>query len=256
MNTDARYSGNSLLPDYGSGEPIDYSIIVPAYNEAEWLPRCLQTLARAMARFDLRGEVIVVDNNSSDNTATIAREAGARVVFEPVNQIARARNTGARQARGANLIFVDADSLLPSGLLSQAVGNLQRGNICGGGARLTFDGPTHKTGELILGLFNHLAKRLRLAAGCFVYCKRRAFNAVGGFDERLYASEELALSKQLKRWGILNGYGFTIIDAPPIKTSSRKLDHPVRLAAALFTGLLFPFAIYSKTLCWYWYRRP
>jgi glycosyltransferase involved in cell wall biosynthesis len=251
-----RYSGKSRLPVDGPDDPIDYSIIVPAYNEAEWLPRCLQALATAMARLDLRGEVIVVDNNSTDNTATIARDAGARVVFEPINQIARARNSGARQAWGANLIFVDADSLLPSGLLSQALGNLQRAKICGGGARLAFDGPTHKAGQLILDLFNHLARRLRLAAGCFVYCKRQAFEAVGGFDERLFASEELALSKQLKRWGARHGYGFTIIDAPPIKTSSRKLDHPGRLAAALITGLLFPFAIYSKTLCWYWYRRP
>src|SRR5438876_11028275 len=67
----------------------------------------------AMEAFAERGwpaELIVCDNNSDDRTAQIARAAGARVVFEPVNQIARARNTGAAHAAGEWLIFIDADS--------------------------------------------------------------------------------------------------------------------------------------------------
>src|SRR2546427_11185726 len=66
----------------------------------------------AMEAFAERGwpaELIVCDNNSDDRTAQIARAAGARGVFEPVNQIARARNTGAAHAAGDCLIFIDAD---------------------------------------------------------------------------------------------------------------------------------------------------
>jgi GT2 family glycosyltransferase len=66
-----------------------YSVIVPAYNEAEWLPACLAGLHRAMDAVDLPGELLVVDNNSTDATADIARRADARVVFEPVNTVAR-----------------------------------------------------------------------------------------------------------------------------------------------------------------------
>ena len=95
----------------------DYSIVLPAYNEAALLPATLARLQEAMAGIALRGEIVVCDNNSTDATPELARAAGASVVFEPVNQISRARNTGARAARGRFLVFVDADTLVPGSLL-------------------------------------------------------------------------------------------------------------------------------------------
>ena len=73
---------------------VIYSVIIPAYNEAVWLAKSLPALSAAMAKSDAIGEVIVVDNNSSDRTAEVAREHGARVVFEPHNQISRAATRG------------------------------------------------------------------------------------------------------------------------------------------------------------------
>ena len=72
----------------------DYSIIIPAYNESRYLPDTLENIHQAMASIRLQGEVIVTDNNSTDNTAELAQQQGATVVFEPVNQISRARNAG------------------------------------------------------------------------------------------------------------------------------------------------------------------
>ena len=77
---------------------ILYSVIIPAYNEEKWLPKTLAALSKAMAEIDCPGEIIVVDNNSSDHTAEVARQSGAIVFFERVNQISRARNTGANAA--------------------------------------------------------------------------------------------------------------------------------------------------------------
>ena len=74
------------------------SIIIPAFNEARLIERSLQSVAVSIAankKSSFTSEIIVVDNNSTDNTAELAREAGAKVVFEPINQIGRARNTGA-----------------------------------------------------------------------------------------------------------------------------------------------------------------
>src|SRR5437773_451131 len=74
------------------------SIIIPAYNEAKRIESCLSQLnaaLRANTSSNLGSEIIVVDNNSTDATAQLARNAGAQVVFEPINQIARARNAGA-----------------------------------------------------------------------------------------------------------------------------------------------------------------
>ena len=90
-----------MLPGYSGG--VRFSIIVPAFNEERLLAASLTAIRTAAAVFTERGsewELIVCDNNSTDRTGEIARAAGATVVFEPVNQIARARNAGAAGARG------------------------------------------------------------------------------------------------------------------------------------------------------------
>jgi len=77
------------------------SVVIPAFNEERLLPgTCARSGAlAALERRQWQTEVIVCDNNSTDATAAIARAAGATVVFEPVNQIARARNRGRKQPR-------------------------------------------------------------------------------------------------------------------------------------------------------------
>ena len=121
--------------------PPRYSIIVPAFNEELWLSRSLPAIRRAMGAVDKLGELIVVDNNSTDATARVAERHGAKVIFEPVNQISRSRNAGARLAQGAYLIFVDADTLITTDLLKAALTNLESGACCGGGALVRFENP-------------------------------------------------------------------------------------------------------------------
>jgi len=82
----------------------DYSIIIPAYNEAQQLPLTLPAIREAMSALDARGELIVVDNNSTDATAQVAERHGAAVVFEPINMISKARNAGAKAAKSSVLI--------------------------------------------------------------------------------------------------------------------------------------------------------
>src|SRR5688500_16557997 len=97
------------------------SIIIPAFNEERLIEQCLKSIYASLAANNKPGftsEIIVVDNNSTDNTATLAKQAGVRVVFEPINQIGRARNTGAAEATGDWLLFVDADSVLNPELLA------------------------------------------------------------------------------------------------------------------------------------------
>ncbi len=86
------------------------SVVVPAFDEEQLLGACLRSLGR-QTRPPL--EVVVVDNNSRDRTAQVARAHGARVVTEPVQGIWPAAATGYDAAVGAIIARCDADSVLP-----------------------------------------------------------------------------------------------------------------------------------------------
>ena len=174
--------------------------------------------------FDAAGgwELIVCDNNSSDRTAEIARAAGAKVVFEPHNQISRARNRGAAAASGEWLLFVDADSTPGRDLFEDLREAIDGGLVLGGGSTVAADQDS-LTVRAVLGLWNALSRSLRWAAGAFVYCRRDAFIEVGGFSEELYAAEELDLSARLKRVARAQGREFRILHRHPLRTSARKL---------------------------------
>ncbi|MFI5007516.1 MAG: glycosyltransferase [Solirubrobacterales bacterium] len=236
----------------------DYSIVVPAYNEEALLPATLERLGAVMAALPFRGEVVVCDNNSTDRTGEIARAAGALVVFEPVNQISRARNTGARAAQGLFLVFVDADTHITSGLLDEALRRLASGGACGGGATVVMDGAPSALEEYFIARWNGFSRRMRLAAGSFIFVLREAFDEVGGFSEKVYASEEIWLSRDVKRWGRKRGLEFVIIEGHPVHTSGRKgVWYPPAVLFVVMLGLvLFPFLLRSRAFCWLWYRRP
>jgi len=239
--------------------PPAYAIIIPAYNEAEELPATLAAVCRAMAAQDIPGEFIVVDNHSTDDTAAVAKAGGAdRVVYEPVNQIARARNAGAAASKAEFLVFVDADTRIEAPLLTKAL-QLLRGGLCvGGGAVVRFEGETSVVGRFALGLWKRISLLTRTAAGSFFFCRREAFQAVGGFDLRLYAAEEVLLSRQLRKWGRARGQRFTIITDPPVITSARKLRwySDAQIIGWIVFMALMPFAVRSRRLCRFWYKRP
>jgi glycosyltransferase involved in cell wall biosynthesis len=205
-------------------------------------------------------EIIVVDNNSSDSTASIAKAKGAVVVHEPIRQIAKARNTGANHAHGDFLFFVDADTILRPEHTRQAVNALLSEDVFGGGALVKFDNHKNKffLGIFIPFLWNWLSKTFRLAAGSFIFCRKEDFISSGGFPETMYAGEELVFVRNLKRLKRKSRQKFLIITDPPVITSSRKLDWHGNWQMAFYLLMLFvfPFAVRFRKLCWFWYKRP
>ncbi len=91
-----------------TAETPRYSVIVPAYQAAATLPACLAALAKQSVAPDAY-EVIVVDDGSADETASVARAAGVTTIVQPHAGAATARNRGAAEARGDLLLFTDAD---------------------------------------------------------------------------------------------------------------------------------------------------
>ncbi len=239
----------------------DYSIIIPAYNEENYLPATLKSIKAAMKSIpDFTGEIIVVNNNSSDRTEASARENGAdKVVFEAVNMISRARNSGADAAESEYLIFIDADTIILPELLVETVKRLKSGSICGGGAAIGFDRKLDRISQAVSALWNNMAPRMNMAAGSYIYCLKKAFDELGGFNPEVYAAEELGFSLRLARWGKPRGLYFTTIKEFPVRTSLRKTDwySPLKmLLNAMTILLLFPFAVRSKKICAHWYCRP
>jgi glycosyltransferase involved in cell wall biosynthesis len=203
---------------------VKISIVVPAFNEELLLRSSLQAIKDASASFAAAGwetELIVCDNNSTDQTAQIAAAAGARVVFEPVNQISRARNTGAAHATGNWLLFIDADSFPTRPLFADLVTAIAPGRCIAGGSTVCVDLNGFPY-DAVVGWWNFLSRRLKWAAGSFIFCETAAFREVGGFTEKLYAAEEINLFRRLKRHARVRGRSIVILDRHPMLTSHRK----------------------------------
>ena len=235
------------------------SVLIPAYNERQLIAATIDSIHQSFTDIARESyEIVVCDNNSTDRTAEIARAARARVVFEPHNQIARARNMAAKAARGQWFIFLDADTQLNPATLRATIAALGSGRTGAGGSvvRLGSDrlGPGAR---LLVRTWNSISQILKLAAGSYVFCLREAWAETGGFDEGLYVSEEIWFSRELKRWCRAQGLKFTILTGAPIVTSARKMHwySPWELFKQ-FAVFLIPGTWRKREKCATWYTRP
>jgi glycosyltransferase involved in cell wall biosynthesis len=230
------------------------SFIIPAWNEASVLPATLAAVNAVTQRLAVPCEVIVADDASTDRTAEVARAGGARVVSVNHRQIAAARNAGAKAARGDLFFFVDADMLIAEDVVRAAIESVRRG-VVGGGCVSRFDGRVPLYARVLQVLMVRFARITGIAGGCFFFCTREAFRAAGGFDRRLYAAEEVALSVALRRLGRF------VVLPQFVTTSGRKVR--TYSSRELFASLLRFLFRGRKSLrdrrgldIWYGDRRP
>ncbi len=231
---------------------------MPAYNEAKLIA---DTVANAAANLRAAGlaegafEIIVCDNASCDATAELAEKAGARVVFEPERQIARARNSGAAVARAPWLLFLDADSWPDAALMGDLLAAMDDARVVAGGCTMRMqDVPPGIAAAL--GLWNLMSRLCRWSAGAFLFCRSDAFRAIGGFGLDFFAGEELDLSRRIKRWGRARGLVFRILHRHPMLTSGRKGRlYSYREIGVLFLSMLrHPRRFFrDPRLCYLWY---
>jgi len=212
------------------------SFIVPAHNEQACLGRTLEAIQAAALAVGQSYEIIVVNDASTDATAEIALKHNARVVSVNHRQIAATRNSGGKSAAGDRLFFVDADTTIDAGVVAAAIRQMDKGAV-GGGAPPVFDKHEYLPlyVRIIARLHVVLAKLFGFTGGAFLFCTREAFQATGGFNERLYWAEEVDFILALKREGRF------FVTWKPVLTSGRRF----RTTSGLQVLTLIAKAIFS-----------
>ena len=221
---------------------MNFSIIIPAYNEKDYLSATLDAIQSATRKLveasDVDVETIVVDNNSVDGTAEISRSKGVKVVDESVQGISRARNTGARHANGEVLIFIDADVLIPRDLLTKINSVMSDADCVGGGVDVEYR-PKRRSMHIYLGLWGVLGRLTDMVQGSTQFCRREAFDEVGGYDEKAWIGEDVDFYWTLKKHAKRNG-GFThVIRQPRVRPSTRRFDKWPLWKTLIWTNPLF-----------------
>jgi len=227
------------------------SFIVPAHDEEAWIGRCVVAIQGALKSLDEPHEIIVVDDGSSDATASIARQHGAQVIRVEHRQIAATRNAGARQARGDILFFIDADTLVNAPAIKSALHRVRAGAV-GGGCVPRFEGWLPWWFRLVEPLFKPAIRLARFSpSGACLFCTRCAFDTAGGFDENYYAAEDVLFAAALKRQGRF------VIPVETVITSGRKVRaHSFWSLVRQFTRVILrgPRGLRSRRGLDYWYK--
>ncbi|HEY7293423.1 MAG TPA: glycosyltransferase family A protein, partial [Dehalococcoidia bacterium] len=224
----------------GEDEPIAadeqrpyVSVVIPAYNEELWLERCVGALQRQ--KTDVPYEIIVVDNNSTDNTAAIARRLPVRYVFEPRQGLTFARQAGQEAARGEIVAHTDADSEAPPDWIERIAREFRRdagtavvsGPMCFPKAPLTMQlvAPLQ---NLVVWLWWVVTRRLAVLNGCNFAVRAALLIDAGGFAVNLPVTGDSRVLAILKPYGRARRIGVKM------RTSGRRFHGQGTLRALVF----------------------
>ena len=204
---------------------MKFSIVIPAYNEEQYLPRLLDSIDVARANYSGGAEaveVIVADNDSNDRTAEIATARGARVVRVEKRRIAAARNGGGHAARGEIVCFIDADSAVHPQTFNAIERTIASGRYVGGSTGLTLERKSF--GLLVTYCLGAPLVWLSGMDSGVVFCRREDFEAVGGYDEGYMYAEDLLFLMALRRLGKTRGQCLTRLPMVRALGCTRKFD--------------------------------
>lgn len=195
------------------------SIIIPTYNEEEYLPNLLESIKRQNFKEDF--EVIIADANSTDKTKEIAESYNCKIV--PGGLPGIGRNNGAKVAKGELLLFLDSDSVLTNDYLILAIQEFEERNL---GIAITQIVPLEKgfINEITHEIANYMTKQISHikphGAGCYgILTYKSLHEKVNGFDETLDFGED---TDYIERIGKISR--FKVLDKPRLLISTRRLE--------------------------------
>jgi glycosyltransferase involved in cell wall biosynthesis len=236
------------------------SLVIPAYNEARYLPRLLDTIDIARDRFAGgrdQVEVIVADNGSTDDTAAVATSRGCVVAPVERRMIAAARNGGASIATAPILCFVDADMQVHPDTFNAVEAGMATSRFVGGATGVTMERWSAGI-ALTYAMILPLVWLTNMDTGV-VFMRRDDFLRTGGYPEGRHYAEDVAFLWKLIRLGHSRGQRMTRLRACKAIASTRKFDkygdwHYFWFMPAMALGTLHPKFSGSHRARAYWYN--
>ncbi|MDD3896402.1 MAG: glycosyltransferase [Candidatus Peribacteraceae bacterium] len=201
------------------------SVIIPVKNGADRLRLCLEALRQQTYPRHMY-EIIVADNDSTDDIASVARaNPGVCFVHEKLPGPAAARNAGVAQAKGEMLAFTDADCIPKPEWIAEGVCALEHAQIIGG--RIDVIPPRSHAPSVIEKYSyatsfrqHHFVNNNSFAATGNIFMRRNTWAAVGPFDARLIAHEDVEFCHRAKKKGIETVYAHAAVVTHPIHYSN------------------------------------
>lgn len=235
------------------------SLVIPAYNEAQYLPRLLDSIDAARDRFTGGRdavEVIVADNMSTDATAAIARARGCRVATVTTRKIGAARNGGAAIATAPVLCFVDADMQIHPETFNAIAAASRDANAIGGATGVTMERWSAGI-ALTFAMILPLVWSTGMDTGV-VFMRREDFRLAGGYSEERHFAEDVDFLWKLIRLGRPRRQRLRRLRRVKAIASTRKFDrygdwHYFWMMPRLALGTIVPRASDHPTARKYWY---
>lgn len=200
----------------------DFTLVVPAYDEATALPRLLDSVDAARGHHEGRVDVVVADNGSTDGTADVAAARGCRVVPVERRMIAAARNGGARAAETPWLVFCDADIELHPATFAAMDRRIRAGGVIGGATGVRYARTSVGIAVTYWSVWP-VAMALGIEAGP-MFVAAEDFWAVGGYPEDRSWAEDVVLQRALIRRGRGDDRRFVRVPEARATASTRKFD--------------------------------
>jgi glycosyltransferase involved in cell wall biosynthesis len=236
---------------------IKISFVIPAHNEEKYLGRCLKSLEQALAGFEYKTEVVVVNNASDDRTKEVALSfPWVKVIDEPQKGLPRARQAGYLASTGELIANIDADTILLEGWLETVINEFNRNKklVALSGPFIYYDLPVFSRALVkfyyFLGLISHLFNHFILGAGAMLQggnfiLRREALDQIKGFDSSIeFYGEDTDIARRISKVGRVK-WTFKL----PMYTSARRLKGEGMLTMAIRYPLnYFSILIFKKPL--------
>jgi len=232
------------------------SVVIPAYNEEKYLTETLEAVRLALGSIP-EAEIIVVDNESTDATREIASAQGAKIVDEDEHNIGRVRNTGSLAAAGEVLVFLDADTLVVSGVFEKIIAAMSDPRCVGGSVAVEYEAPRRRQLFMrwFMRLWTFLGRLTKMRQGALQFCRFEVFRELGGYDTTIYVGEDIEFHWRLDKLAKKRG-GFTaFVEEPVVQTSSRRWEKMGLTRMLFFTHPITIFLMWRVRPVWKdWYK--